>query len=94
MEELSSVLWTYRTTPRKSTCETPFSMAYDSEAKLPSEVEEESARVRGSDEENWDRRAQDMDMIEERRKRALIRMEVYRGRMVRSYNKRVREKGF
>ena len=28
IEELSYVLWTYRTTPRKSTGETPFSMTY------------------------------------------------------------------
>ena len=36
-EELPHVLWTYRTTPRKSTEETPFSMTYGAEAVIPLE---------------------------------------------------------
>ena len=32
VEGLSHVLWTYRTTPRKSTGETPFSMTYGTES--------------------------------------------------------------
>lgn len=35
VEELSHVLWAYRTTPRRSTGETPFSMAYGMEVVLP-----------------------------------------------------------
>ena len=38
MEELSSMLWAYRTTPRRSTRETPFSMTYDAEAVIPMET--------------------------------------------------------
>ena len=38
VEELAHVLWTYRTTPRRSTGETPFSMTYGSEAVIPLEV--------------------------------------------------------
>ena len=34
VEELSHVLWTYRTTPRRSTEETPFSMTYELEAVI------------------------------------------------------------
>ena len=37
VEELPHVLWTYRTTPRKSTGETPFSMTYEAEAVIPLE---------------------------------------------------------
>lgn len=37
-EELPSVLWAYRTTLRRSTRETPFSMTYDAEAVIPVEV--------------------------------------------------------
>ena len=39
VEELSHVLWTYRTTPRRSTGETPFSMTYGAEAVIPLETE-------------------------------------------------------
>ena len=37
VEELPHVLWTYRTTLRKSTGETPFSMTYGAEAVIPLE---------------------------------------------------------
>ena len=37
-EELSSVLWAYRTTPRRSTSATPFSLAYGMEVVIPLEV--------------------------------------------------------
>ena len=35
VEELPDVLWTYRTTPRRSTGESPFAMAYGTEAVIP-----------------------------------------------------------
>uniref|UniRef100_A0A2N9GEB2 Uncharacterized protein n=1 Tax=Fagus sylvatica TaxID=28930 RepID=A0A2N9GEB2_FAGSY len=38
VEELPSILWTYRTTPRCSTGETPFSLTYGVEAVIPLEV--------------------------------------------------------
>uniref|UniRef100_A0A2N9GPC3 Uncharacterized protein n=1 Tax=Fagus sylvatica TaxID=28930 RepID=A0A2N9GPC3_FAGSY len=38
VEELPNVLWTFRTTPRRSTGETPFSLAYGSEAVIPLEI--------------------------------------------------------
>ena len=38
VEELSHVLWTYRTTPRRSTGETPFSMTYGAEVVIPLET--------------------------------------------------------
>ena len=38
VEELPHVLWTYRTTPRRSTKEIPFSMTYGAEAVIPLET--------------------------------------------------------
>ena len=38
VEELPHVLWTYRTTPRRSTGENPFSMTYGAEADIPLEI--------------------------------------------------------
>ena len=35
VEELPHVLWVYRTTPRRSTGETPFSMTYGAETVIP-----------------------------------------------------------
>ena len=38
MKELSHVFWTYRTTPRRSVGETPFSMTYGVEDVIPLET--------------------------------------------------------
>ena len=38
VEELSHVLWTYQTTSRRSTGETPFSMTYGAEVVIPLET--------------------------------------------------------
>ncbi len=38
VEELPSVIWTHRTTRRRSTGETPFALVYDVEAVIPLEV--------------------------------------------------------
>ena len=45
LEELPSVLWAYRTTARTPTGETPFQLAYGSEAVIPTEVELTRYRV-------------------------------------------------
>ena len=45
-EELLSVLWVYRTTPSKSTAETPFSLTYGAEAMILAEVNLCSTRVK------------------------------------------------
>ena len=38
VEELSHVFWTYQTTPRRSTGETPFSMSYSAKTVIPLEI--------------------------------------------------------
>ena len=44
-EELPNVLWAYRTTPRRSTRETLFSLTYGTEAVILTEVNLCSGRV-------------------------------------------------
>ena len=53
-EELPSVLWAYRTTTRTPTGETPFRLAYRSEAIIPAEVRLISYRMDNHDEEKKD----------------------------------------
>ncbi|VFQ89720.1 unnamed protein product [Cuscuta campestris] len=38
VDELPRILWTYRTTPRRATGDTPFGLAYGFEARAPAEV--------------------------------------------------------
>ena len=49
-EELPSVLWAYKTTVKTPTGETPFSLAYESEAVISAEVGLTSYRVENYDE--------------------------------------------
>jgi transposase InsO family protein len=45
VKELPSILWALRTTLSRATGHTPFSLVYESEAMLPTEVEHKSFRV-------------------------------------------------
>ena len=45
VDELPNVLWAYRTTPRTTTGESPFSLAYGCEAVLPVEMKVNSFRI-------------------------------------------------
>ena len=45
VDELPNVLWGYRTTPKTATGETPFRLAYGTEAVLPVEISMGSPRV-------------------------------------------------
>ncbi|XP_075492587.1 uncharacterized protein LOC142530651 [Primulina tabacum] len=94
VEELPSVLWAYRTTPREPTQETPFNLVYGSEAVIPVEIGQISSRVESYPDNNDQSRAMELDLVEEKRDRAFIRMEAYRSRVMKSYNKRVRIRDF
>ncbi|KAL2237388.1 UNVERIFIED_CONTAM: Retrovirus-related Pol polyprotein from transposon [Sesamum indicum] len=95
VEELPGVLWAYRTTPRTATGETLFCLVYGSEAIIPAEIGEETARVtQYTVEENSQERAFDLTMIEERRDRAYVKILRYKSIMTRNYNRRVRPRNF
>ncbi|XP_073153205.1 uncharacterized protein [Henckelia pumila] len=93
-DELPSVLWSYQTTTRSGMGETPFSMVYGTEAVLPAEIGQESARIMAYGANNQELRSMDMDLLEEHRSRAAIRFTAYRKRMNQAYNKRVYPKVF
>lgn len=57
-------MWSYRTTLKIDTGKTPINLVYGNEAVLPTEIEEKSSKVLFYDEENEERRAADLDLIE------------------------------
>ncbi|XP_075474944.1 uncharacterized protein LOC142505722 [Primulina tabacum] len=61
---------------------------------LPVEIGQTSSRVESYPEDNDQSRAMELDLIEEKRNRAFIRMEAYRNRVMKSYNKKVRIRDF
>ncbi|XP_050243033.1 uncharacterized protein LOC126691831 [Quercus robur] len=77
-KELPSVLWAYRTTPRRSTGETSFSLTYGAEAVISVEVDLCSARVAGFDPiQNKELMVECLDWLEECREAATIRLAEY-----------------
>ncbi|XP_071734215.1 uncharacterized protein [Rutidosis leptorrhynchoides] len=94
-DELPNVLWAHRTTFKKSTGETPFSLVYGSEAVIPAEILVPTHRVANFEEEaNDDELGENMNFIEERRLIAVIREANNKQQIAKYYNKRVRALSF
>ncbi|XP_056850741.1 uncharacterized protein LOC130500062 [Raphanus sativus] len=96
-EELNGVLWAYRTTPHTATHETPFSLTYGIEAVKPPEIEVPSQR-RGICPDNVEINEamllEHLDMIEERRERAVVRIQNYQQTAACYYDSNVRGRSF
>ena len=89
------MLWAYRTTQRLPTGETPFALAFGTEAIIPIELKLPSARVVAFDEpQNAQSLRANLDLLEERREIAQVRMAAYRQKVARYYNARVKNKAF
>ena len=90
VEQLPSVLWSLRTTPSRSTGQSPFFLVYGAEAMLPSEVEFESLRFRNFREERYgEDRVDDLHRLEEAREAALIQSARYLQGLRRYHNRNV-----
>ena len=73
VNELPHVLWTYRTTPRRSMGETHFSMTYRAEAVIPLETGLPTLRNSLFAPDNNDHLLEKyLDLIEERRENAMV----------------------
>ncbi|KAL0385986.1 UNVERIFIED_CONTAM: Ribonuclease HI [Sesamum radiatum] len=95
VEELTSVLWAYRTTPRGSTGKSPFQLVYGTEAIILAELGIPSHRVMNFFEKcNESLLRENLDLIEELREKAFMRIQRYKNIMINSYNKRVRSRSF
>ena len=93
VEELTHVLWTYRTTPRWSTEETPFSMTYGSEAVIPLETEFPTLRTSLFNPNNNDRLLEkSLDLIDEQREAATVQLAHYQQKLKQRYDTSVKER--
>ena len=91
VEELPHVLWTYRTTPRRSTGETPFSMTYGAEAVIP--LENGFPTLRTSTftlDGNNELLKKNLDLIEERRENAMVQLAYYQHKLKQGYDTNVK----
>ncbi|XP_071739391.1 uncharacterized protein [Rutidosis leptorrhynchoides] len=93
VDELPNVLWAHRTTFKKSTWETPFSLVYGSEA--PAKILVPTHRVANFDEEvNGEALCKNLNLVEERRLMDAIREANNKQQIAKYYNKRVRALSF
>ena len=83
-DELPGVLWAYRTIVRTPTGETPFKLAYGSEAVIPAEVHMANHRVMMYQEkDNAEQLRLNLDLIDEVRMDAEHRTAKYKNHMAR-----------
>ena len=94
-KELPSVLWAYKTTARMPTRETPFRLAYGSEAVIPMEIGLTSYRVGNCDKsKNDEAMRMQLDMVDEVGATAEQRLARYQNLMAKHYNSKVRHRDF
>ena len=91
VEELSRVLWTYRTTPRRFTRETLFSMTYGAEAVIPLETRYPTLRTSSFTPSNNDGLLKrSLDLIKEQRENAMVQLAYYQHKLKQAYNANIK----
>ena len=91
VEELPHVLWTYRTTPRRSTGEIPFSMSYGAEVVIPIEIGFPTLRTQSFNPNNNDKLLErSLGLIKERRESVMVQLAYHQHKLKQGYDARVR----
>ena len=94
-DELPGVLWAYRTTVRTPTRETPFKLAYGSDAVIPAKVHMANHRVMMyQDKDNEEQLHLNLDLIDEVRADVEHRAAKYKNLMARQYDAMVKPRHF
>ncbi|XP_024016829.1 uncharacterized protein LOC112090235 [Eutrema salsugineum] len=96
-DELDGVLWSHRTTPRRSTGQSPFFLAYGTEAMCPAELNVPSIRrtmLTQQPDANNDMMLDTIDLVEKHRERALLRIQNYQQLEAHYYSKKVKGRHF
>lgn len=93
--ELPNVLWSYRTTPRSATGESPFRLAYGVEAISPAEISLASLRVDTFDQvQSLEGLKFHNDLVEEVRSEAAEKVKLQQHKIAAYFNKKVKGKLF
>ena len=91
VKELPHVLWTYCTTPHRSTGEIPFSMTYGAEVVIPLEINFPTQRTTAFCPSANNRLLEKrLDLIEERRESAMVQLAYYQQKLKRGYDAKVK----
>ena len=91
VEELPHVLWTYQTTPHRSTGETPFSMTYWSKTVIPLKTGFPTLMTSLFTPDNNDRLLEkSLDLVKEQREVATVQLACYQQKLKKGYDTSVR----
>ena len=91
VEKLPYVLWTYRTTPCRSTGETPFSMTYGTETVIHLEIGFLTSRTSSfNPRDNDEQLTKSLDLIKEKRENAMDQLAYYQQKLKQGYNANVK----
>ena len=94
MDELPGFLWAYRTTSRKPTGVSPFTLTYGMEAILFTEIGMPRLQTKVLRTANAEAISTDLDMVDELREAVAIHIASYQQRMANLYNKRIKSHAF
>ena len=95
LDELPGVLWAYRMTVRTPMGETPFKLAYESEAVIIAKVHMANHRVMMyQDKDNIEQLRLNLDLIDEVRMDAEYRTAMYKNLMAKQYDAMVKPRRF
>ena len=95
VEYLLEVLWAYRTTHKSATQETPFALAFGTEAVALVEVGLKSLRIElESVEHNDEALRLNLDLLDEKREQVLKRTEDYQRKTARYYYQKVKPRNY
>ena len=91
VEELPYIFWMYRTIPRRSTGETPFSMTYRVEVVIPLETGFPMLRTNAlTSDGNDELLEKSLDFIKERRENATVQLAYYQQKLKQGYDTNVK----
>ena len=91
MEELTHVLWMYRTTPRRSTGDTSFSLTYGAEVVIPLETGFPTSRISSFNPSDNDvQLIKSLDLIEDKRENAMVQLAYYQQKLKQGYDVNVK----
>ena len=95
VEYLPEVLWTYRTTQKSATRETPFALTFGTEALAPVEVGIKSLRIEfASVEHNDEALRLNLELLDEKSEQVLRRTEEYQRKTARYYSQKVKPRSY
>ena len=93
-QQLPLALWAYRTSKRRPTQATPYSLVYGAEAVLPVELVVASPRLAMQSEVMHDPRPTALELLDERRDKASTALQKYQNQISRAYDVMVRPRVF